>query len=68
MKTNKKEESKDSFLLITKKEPQEKVFEIKVDGSVWYTCKGKYKEANNDKNIGIALGQVLLFITKNYIK
>lgn len=53
---SKTEKSKHSFLLITYK-GKGKVFEINDDGSVGYTVNGKYKIANNDKKLGIALGQ-----------
>lgn len=45
-----------SILLITSKN-KEKVFEIKNDGSVGYTVNGKYRLANTDKKLGVALGE-----------
>ena len=52
-----------TFITITSKELG-KVFEINTDGSVGYTVNGEYKIANNDKKLGIALGQALVFLSK----
>lgn len=41
-----------------------KVFEIKSDGSVWYTVKGEYRVADNDKKLGIALGEAFKTLAK----
>lgn len=55
LELTKTENNNNSFLLITYKD-KGKVFEIKSDGSVGYTVKGKYKIADTDKKLGIALG------------
>lgn len=45
-----------TYLLITTKE-HGRVFSINADGSVGYTVNGEYKIAENDKELGIALGE-----------
>ncbi len=63
VKITKDEESKHSFLLISTQE-KGKVFEINDDGSVGYTVNGEYLIADNDKKLGIALGQAFETMAK----
>ena len=57
------EKPRSSYLLITTK-GQGKVFEINADGSVGYTVNGEYRIADNDKELGIALGEAFKAMVK----
>lgn len=63
LEINKTKETKHSFLLITSKD-KGKVFEINHDGSVGYTVNGEYIIADNNKKLGIALGEAFETLVK----
>lgn len=59
MNISKKAISNYSYFLISTKN-EGKVFEIKGNGSVYFTKNGKYQEAKTDKLLGHALGGAII--------